>query len=92
MSNNTTENDYLELAEHSKQMYNKQNDIITSQKEEIIELKKDICTAYTFFKLMDNLIDEFIEQERADLFKHPLQILTELARSQFSEKVEDILN
>lgn len=92
MSNSTTENDYLELAEHSKQMYNKQNVIITNQREEIIELKKDICTAYTFFKLMDNLVDEFIEEDRPDFNKHPLQILTELARSQFSERVEEFLN
>jgi hypothetical protein len=92
MTNNITENDYLELAEHSKEMYNKQNEIITKLREEIIELKKDIITGYTFFKLLDNLVDEFIEEERDDFIKHPLQILTELARSNFSEKVEYFLN
>ena len=54
-----TENDYLELAEHSKNMYDKQNLIILKQKEEILELKKDICNAYAFFKQLDNLVDEF---------------------------------
>ena len=87
-----TENDYLELAKHSKDMYDKQNTIIVNQKEDIIQLKKDICTAYTFFKLIDNLVDEFIEDDRPDLYRHPLQIFTELAIEQFSEKLQEFLN
>ncbi len=87
-----TENDYLELAEHSKIMYDKQNLIILKQKEEILELKKDMCIAYSFFKQLDYLVDEFIEEDRPDLYRHPIQIITELARSHFSDVVEELLN
>ena len=87
-----TENDYLELAEHSKNMYNKQNLIILKQREKILELKKEICNAYAFFKQLDLLVDEFVEEDRPDLYRHPIQILTELARSRFSDAVEELLN
>ena len=93
MSENVTENNYLELAEHSKQMYEKQDAIIKKQKKHILTLQKHVINSYTFFKVIDELVDDMVEIDEDEAFpqQHPVQIITELARAQYSNIIETML-
>jgi len=85
------ENDYLQLAEDSKKMYEKQQDMIYKQKREILELKKKVINAYSLFRLIDEMVDDYAENEDEPLFKHPIQVISEVARSNFSDYIEELL-
>lgn len=92
--NNITENDYLELAKHSKEMYEKQETIIKRQLVLIMELKKQIISTYGFVRCIDDLLEELIDNEIENeylLRKHPVQTITEILRSNLSRLTESFI-
>jgi len=91
---NITENDYLELANHSKELYEKQEVIIKKLNQIILNLRKEIVSCYGFVRTIDELTDELIENETDNsyyLTKHPVQTLLELLRSRLSSLTEAFL-
>jgi hypothetical protein len=66
----TTENEYLELADHCKKLVENKDKELTKMKEENIELKKLLMVSYGFTRVIDYYSDdEEIAQECRDLLE-----------------------
>ena len=66
----TTENAYLELADHCKKVVEAKNKEVTKMKEENIELKKLLMVSYALNRVMDyysqdeEIVNDLIEISR----------------------------
>lgn len=52
---NITEQSYLELAEDAKNKYEEFEKIINKQKEELMDIKKELISCYGYVRILDNL-------------------------------------
>ncbi len=86
-SNSITEQQYLELAEQSKEIYERQDKIIKILREHMLDLKKEIVSCYSYIKLIDELVEEIVDPSTPN----PLTPLLETLRSRYSQLTENII-
>ncbi len=80
---NTTENDYLELAEHARQKYVEMENRIEALRQSNKELVKEILTVYGIVRVVDNQLEE------DDLTGHPAKLMIEMVRTHLSKWFDD---
>lgn len=54
----TTENEYLEMSKHFKEILDKKDNEIEEYKKDIKELKKSLMLSYSYAKILDDFITE----------------------------------
>lgn len=86
-SKKITEQQYLELAEQSKEIYERQDKIIKLLKTHMLELKKEIVSCYAYIRLLDELIEEIVDPS----VPNPITPLLETLRSRYSQLTENII-
>ena len=77
-----TEGQYLEMANHLKETYDKMEEKLLRSEIKIIDLKKEIMTSYGLTRVIDNLIDHLCE------VPHEVVVLVELLRAQLSDTID----
>ena len=82
------ENEYLEMAKHFKETYEKLEEQIKEKDKLIVELKKKVFFNYTFSRLIDNYIGTL---GIGGLPNHDLKTLVEIQRGQNSMDIDAIL-
>ena len=81
------EGQYLEMANHLKQTYDKMEEKLLRSEIKNMDLKKELMTSYGLIRVIDNLIDHLHE------VPHEVVVIVELLRSQLSDTIDkDIFN
>ena len=83
----TTEGQYLELANDAQERFNQQEIKIKYKDEELLQLKKELISAYGYIRILDNVYQNQGEQEPTITMM--LEVLREFL-SQFTE--DNIIN
>ena len=73
---------YLEMANHLKETYDKMEEKLLRSEIKIIDLKKEIISAYGLIRVIDNLMEHLHE------VPHEIVVIVELLRSQLSDTVD----
>tara|TARA_R110000803_G_scaffold59583_1_gene118328 strand:+ start:807 stop:1121 length:315 start_codon:yes stop_codon:yes gene_type:complete len=73
---------YLEMANHLKETYDKMEEKLLIREIKIIDLKKEIISAYGLIRVIDNLMEHLHE------VPHEIVVIVELLRSQLSDTVD----
>ena len=77
--------EYLEMVNHLKATYDEMAEKLFRKDMEIMDLKKDLMTAYGIIRLVDNLL------ERLGDVPHELTILIEVLRGELSNNIDKYL-
>ena len=78
-----TEQDYIDICNHSKEIYEIQEKRIEELNNMIINLKKQVIIGYSLIRIIDDLFD--------DDDNNLLQELIELLRGQMSDFIEGFI-
>ena len=79
---NITEGQYIEMANHLKETYDKMNEKLFKSEIKIMELKKEIITAYGLIRVIDNILEHLYD------VPHEVVVLVECLRSHLSEVMD----
>tara|TARA_R110000772_G_scaffold111119_3_gene214878 strand:+ start:708 stop:971 length:264 start_codon:yes stop_codon:yes gene_type:complete len=85
MTLNITEQDYLELAEQSKNKYEELNNKILKKNEELQDIKKELISCYGYVRILDNLYNQQAETEPN------ISIMLDVLRDFLSQFTEDTI-
>ena len=77
-----TEQQYLEMANHLKQTYDKMEEKLLRSEIKIIDLKKELMTAYGLVRIIDNILDNLYE------VPHEVVVLIECLRGNLSDSMD----
>ena len=77
-----TEQQYLEMANHLKQTYDKMEEKLLRSEIKIIDLKKDLITVYGLVRIIDNILDNLYE------VPHEVVVLVECLRGNLSDSMD----
>lgn len=77
-----TEGQYIEMANHLKNTYDEISAKLFASEMELMDLKKDLMTAYGVIRLIDNLLEHIIE------VPHELTVLVEVLRGELSDNID----
>ena len=79
---NITEGQYIEMANHLKETYDKMNEKLFKSEIKIIELKKELMTSYGLVRVIDNILEHLYD------VPHEVVVLVECLRSHLSEVMD----
>ena len=79
---NITEGQYIEMANHLKETYDKISEKLFKSEIKIMELKKEIITAYGLIRVIDNILEHLYD------VPHEVVVLVECLRSHLSEVMD----
>ena len=79
---NITEGQYIEMANHLKETYDKISEKLFKSEIKIMELKKEIITAYGLVRIIDNILEHLYD------VPHEVVVLVECLRSHLSEVMD----
>ena len=79
---NITEGQYIEMANHLKETYDKISEKLFKSEIKIMELKKEIITAYGLIRVIDNILVHLYD------VPHEVVVLVECLRSHLSEVMD----
>ena len=77
-----TEQQYLEMANHLKQTYDKMEEKLLRSEIKIMDLKKELMTAYGLVRIIDNILDNLYE------VPHEVVVLIECLRGNLSDSMD----
>mgnify|MGYP003627512078 CR=1 FL=1 len=77
-----TEQQYLEMANHLKQTYDKMEEKLLRSEIKIMDLKKELMTAYGLVRIIDNILDNLYE------VPHEVVVLVECLRGNLSDSMD----
>ena len=81
-NDNITEGQYIEMANHLKETYDKMSEKLFKSEIKIMELKKEIITAYGLIRVIDNILEHLYD------VPHEVVVLVECLRSHLSEVMD----
>ena len=81
-NDNITEGQYIEMANHLKETYDKISEKLFKSEIKIMELKKEIITAYGLIRVIDNILEHLYD------VPHEVVVLVECLRSHLSEVMD----
>ena len=81
-NDNITEGQYIEMANHLKETYDKISEKLFKSEIKIMELKKEIITAYGLVRIIDNILEHLYD------VPHEVVVLVECLRSHLSEVMD----
>ena len=76
------EQEYIEMSNHFKKLYENLSEKNFKQTIKIIELKKELITAYGFIRIIDNILDRLYE------VPHEVVVLVECLRGHLSDIID----
>ena len=79
---NITEGQYIEMANHLKETYDKISEKLFKSEIKIIELKKELMTSYGLIRVIDNILEHLYD------VPHEVVVLVECLRSHLSEVMD----
>ena len=79
---NITEGQYIEMANHLKETYDKISEKLFKSEIKIMELKKEIITAYGLIRVIDNILEHLYD------VPHEVVVLVECLRCHLSEVMD----
>lgn len=82
-NNNTTENDYLELARDAQNRFTELDRKLKNRDDEIKEIKKELISCYGYVRILDNLYQNQDDQEPN------IALMIEVLREFLSQFTED---
>ena len=82
---NVTEQDYLQLAQDSKNKYDELQNIISKKDDELLDIKKELISCYGYIRILDNLYNQQPETEPN------ITIMLEVLRDFMSQFTEDTI-
>ena len=77
--------EYLEMVNHLKNTYDEISAKLFASEMELMDLKKDLMTAYGVIRLIDNLLEHIIE------VPHELTVLVEVLRGELSDNIDKFI-
>tara|TARA_R110001599_G_scaffold149739_1_gene333745 strand:- start:829 stop:1134 length:306 start_codon:yes stop_codon:yes gene_type:complete len=81
-SEEINENEYLEMSNHFKKLYDDLSEKNFSQDIKIMDLKKELITVYGFIRVIDNILDSLYE------VPHEIVVLIEIIRGHLSNFID----
>ena len=79
------EGEYLEMVNHLKATYDEMAEKLFRKDMELMDIKKDLMTAYGVIRLLDNLLEHIAE------VPHELTILVEVLRGLLSDSIDNYM-
>lgn len=76
------ENEYLEMSNHFKKLYDDLIEKNFKQEIKILDLKKEIITVYGFVRVIDNILERIYE------VPHEIVVLVECLRGHLSDSID----
>ena len=76
------ENEYLEMSNHFKKLYDNLSDKNFEKDIKIMEIKKELITVYGFIRVIDNILERIYE------VPHEIVVLVECLRGHLSDIID----
>ena len=77
-----TSGQYIEMANHLKETYDKMNEKLLKSEMKILNLKKELMTSYGLVRIIDNILEHLYD------VPHEVVVLVECLRSHLSEVMD----